>query len=247
MLDHSPPPALQGASNFRDLGGYLAADGRRVRSGRVFRSDHLAGLTPDDLATLRALALTHSIDLRGAEEAAAVPYRIAGVTQLALAIEPTVVQRLRTLLALRQIPSTEETVELMCDTYRNFVHAHGPTFARLLRQLLAHPTPQVFHCTAGKDRTGFAAALLLSVLGVPRQTIMQDYLLTNRLYRRVASVEGAAPAHVLAVVWQVQPVFLQSAFDAIDQDYGGMAGYMTTAMDMQVDELAQLRQTLLLP
>ena len=247
MNDKLAHTVLQGASNFRDLGGYAGAEGRRVRRGRIFRSDHLATLTAHDLAALQSLGLTHSIDFRGEAEAAALPYQIAGVRNLAMAIEPTVIRRLRALMQAGQIPNTEETVALMCETYLNFVHEHGPTFARLLRHLLSHPTPVVFHCTAGKDRTGFAAALLLSLLGVERATIMHDYLLTNQLYRRTPSVEGTGPAHVMAVVWQVQPVFLQTAFDAIDRDYGGVAAYLAGPAGMHSDELAQLRQALLLP
>ncbi len=241
------PYALKGASNFRDLGGYPAADGSRVRPGRVFRSDHLAALTPEDLEALRALRLTHSIDFRGVHESAELAYRIDGLCNVALCIEPTVVQRLRVLLSQGQTPSTAETVELMCATYRSFVRDHGPTFARFLRHLLAHPTPVVFHCTAGKDRTGFAAALLLGVLGVPRQTVMEDYLLTNELYRRVASVEGAGPAHVMEVVWQVQPAFLQAAFDVIDHEYEGLWGYVNGALGFAPNEVAALREGLLEP
>ena len=241
----SDSPALQGVSNFRDLGGYSGADGARVRRGRVFRSDHLAALTPDDLAHLQALALTHSIDFRGVAERAALPYRVPGVENLSLSIEPTVVQRLRARMAAGQTPTTEETVEVMCETYRGFVHDHGPTFARFLRHLLDHPTPVVFHCTAGKDRTGFAAALLLSALGVERETIMQDYLLTNQLYRRVPSLEGSGPAHVMEVVWQVRPAFLQASFDAIDREHGGLAAYLSGPVGLQANELQQLRQALL--
>jgi len=244
MIDQQ---ALQGASNFRDLGGYSGANGGRVRRGRVFRSDHLADLTPSDLQALQNMALTHSIDFRGVEESAAQPYRIAGVTTLALAIEPTVVKRMRALAALGRIPSRAETVALMCETYRDFVHDHGPTFGRLFRHLLAHPTPVVFHCTAGKDRTGFAAALLLSALGVDFDTVMQDYLLTNRLYRRSPSLEGAGPAHVMDVVWQVQPAFLQAAFDVMDRDYGGLTRYLAGPVGLQADEIEQLRDALLEP
>ena len=242
---HARSPSLQGASNFRDLGGYPALDGRRVRRGRVFRSDHLAGLTPDDAAHLRSLALTHSIDFRGVAERAALPYQIPGVENLALSIEPTVVQRLRARVAAGQTPTTEDTVELMCETYRGFVHDHGHTFARFLRHLLEHATPVVFHCTAGKDRTGFAAAVLLSILGVDRAAIMQDYLLTNQLYRRVPALEGSGPKHIMEVVWQVRPEFLQAAFDVIDCEYGGLPAYLSGAAGMQVNELQQLRQDLL--
>ena len=239
--------SLQGASNFRDLGGYALADGRRVRRGHVFRSDHLADLTPDDLALLQSLPLSHSIDFRGLAESDERPYRIAGVTRLALAIEPTVVRRLRALLSQGRIPSADETVVLMCDTYRDFAREHAATFGRFLRHLLSHRTPVVFHCTAGKDRTGFAAALLLSVLGVGRDTIMQDYLLTNQLYRRSRSLEGGGPAHVMEVIWQVQPAFLQAAFDVIDQDFGGMPAYLAGPVGLAADEVEQLRQLLLVP
>ena len=245
MNDQSTQRALQGASNFRDLGGYAGAGGRRVRRGRVFRSDHLVGLTADDMTKLQALALTHSIDFRGIAESAALPYRIRGVTNLAFPIEPTAVQSVRALMAQGHIPSTEETVTLMCETYRGFVHDNGLTLGRFFRHLLAHPTPVVFHCTAGKDRTGFAAALLLAALGVDRDTIMQDYLMSNQSYRRSVSVEGAGPAHVMAVLWQVQPAFLQAAFDAIDQDYDGLQSYLTGPMGFEADQLEQLHHELL--
>ncbi len=245
MFDPIPQRSLQGASNFRDLGGYAGADGRRVRYGRVFRSDHLAQLTAADVALLQSLPLSHSIDFRGVAEAAALPYAIPGVTQLAMAIEPTVVQRLRALAASGQVPSTDETVSLMCDTYRDFVHRHGPTFGRFLQHLLAHSTPVVFHCTAGKDRTGLASALLLAVLGVDRDTIMQDYLLTNQLYRRNPLLEGSGPAHVMEVLWQVQPAFLQAAFDVIERDYGGLSSYLAGPVGFATDSREQLRHTLL--
>ena len=245
-MSHPVPQAiLQGASNFRDIGGLTAHQGCRVRHGRVFRSDHLAALTPSDMATLQALPLTHSIDFRGVSERAALPYEIAGSSVVPMPIEPTVVRKLMALLEKGHVPTTAETVELMCDTYRGFVHKHGPTFGRFLLHLIAHPTPVVFHCTAGKDRTGFAAALLLSALGVDRDTIMEDYLLTNRLYRRDPAVEGHGPAHVMGVLWQVQPGFLQAAFDTMDREYGGLSHYLAGPVGIQAQDLEQLRRALL--
>lgn len=236
---------LQGASNFRDLGGYVGAGGRKVRFGRIFRSDHLAALTHTDMARLQTLQVTHSIDFRGVAESALHPYGIVGLKTSAMPIEPTVVKRVTALLERGQVPTTDETVALMCDTYTGFVHEHGPTFGRFLRHLLAHPTPTVFHCTAGKDRTGFAAALLLSLLGVDRPTIMEDYLLTNRLYRRSPLIEGAGPAHVLAVLWQVQPAFLQAALDTMESEYGGVAAYACGPAGLSATDCEHLRETLL--
>jgi len=238
-------PLLEGASNFRDLGGYRNRRGQQVRTGQVFRSDHLARLTPQDLTRIDALGITHSLDFRGTGESAATPYEWPGMTRVALSIEPTVVARMQALVAQGIVPTTEETVELMRLTYRDFVNHNAAVFGRFLRHLLEQPTPQVFHCTAGKDRTGFAAALLLSALEVDRTVIEHDYLLTNRLYRRDPSVEGKGHPHVLQVLWQVQPEFLHAALEVIDQQHGGMADYLRGAVGLQTQDLRELQSMLL--
>ena len=240
-----PTALLQGASNFRDLGGYRNTEGRRVRRGQVFRSDHLAGLTPEDHRQLQALGVRHSLDFRGMAEFTLTPYAIPGVQRLALPIEPTVIARMQALVAQGVVPTTEETVDLMRETYRDFVNRNADTFGRFLKHLLEQPNPQVFHCTAGKDRTGFAAALLLSALGVDRATIEHDYLLTNQLYKRDARLEGQGHPHVMKVLWQVQPEFLQAAFDAVDAQHGGMRNYLHGAIGLTPHETTALQQLLL--
>ncbi len=240
-----PIALLQGASNFRDIGGYRSADGRRVRCGQIFRSDHLAGLTSEDLARLASLGIGHSLDFRGAAECAATPYDIPGVQRVALTIEPTVIARMQALVAQGVVPTAEETVELMRETYRDFVNRNADTYGRFMKHLLEQPTPQVFHCTAGKDRTGFAAALVLSALGVDRATIEHDYLLTNQLYKRDARLEGQGHPHVMKVLWQVQPEFLHAAFEAVDAQHGGMIDYLHGAIGLSPQELAELQRMLL--
>lgn len=240
-----PTALLQGASNFRDVGGYRNADGRRVRRGRVFRSDHLAGLTPQDHSRLQALGVSHSLDFRGLAEYRATPYTIPGVQRVALSIEPTVIARMQALVAQGVVPTTEETVDLMRETYRDFVNHNADTFGCFLKHLLEQPTPQVFHCTAGKDRTGFAAALLLSALGVDRATIEHDYLLTNQLYKRDTRLEGQGHPHVMKVLWQVQPEFLHAAFDAVDTQHGGMTAYLHGAIGLSPQELLELQRMML--
>ncbi|MFM7001271.1 MAG: tyrosine-protein phosphatase [Limnohabitans sp.] len=239
------PALLQGASNFRDVGGYLTTSGQRVRRGQVFRSDHLAGLSDADVARLRALGVRHSLDFRGVAEFTTTPYDIPGVQRVALTIEPTVIARMQALVAQGIVPTTEETVELMRETYRDFVNRNAGTYGRFLKHLLEQPTPQVFHCTAGKDRTGFAAALLLSALGVDQTTIEHDYLLTNQLYRRDPQLEGKGHPHVMQVLWQVQPAFLHAAFEAVDAQHGGMQNYLHGAIGLSPHEVTELRRMLL--
>ncbi|WP_066271537.1 tyrosine-protein phosphatase [Hydrogenophaga palleronii] len=244
----SPAPIsrlLQGASNFRDIGGHVGLDGRRVRPGRVFRSDHLAALTPDDLSVLRGLGVTHRIDFRGVAESTALPAEVEGIGSFALTIEPTVVHRVQAMLQQGQEPTEAETVALMCQTYQSFAREGAPVYARFFRHLLEQPTPLVFHCTAGKDRTGFAAALLLSALGVNHDHILQDYLLTNQLYVRSPLVAMHGPAHVLDVLWGVQPAFLDAAFHTIQNEFGGLHAYLEGPMGLGAPELQHLRRALL--
>ncbi len=228
---------MAGATNFRDLGGYLGQDGRAVQWRRIFRSDHLAGLTPADQALLADLGVTRAIDFRGKAEGAAYAYTIPGVAYHPLTIEPTVVQRALELQATGRALTAQDAVVLMQDTYRGFVHENAPRFAELFRLLLASDAPTVFHCTAGKDRTGFAAALILLALGVPRDVVMQDYLLTNNLYRRPAGMGSHAPEEVLAVLWRVQEEFLDAALHMVDKDFGGVQAYLVDVLG--VDAAAQ--------
>jgi protein-tyrosine phosphatase len=231
---------LVGASNFRDLGGYTGLGGRTVRWRRLFRSDHLAALTPDDLATLSRLGLSRAYDFRGESERAAVPYELPGVASYSLAIEPTVVQRMKELLVSGQHLTAQDTVGLMQQTYRDFVHDNSLRFAELFGHLLDNDAPLVFHCTAGKDRTGFAAALILLALGVPRPVVMQDYLLTNDLFRMPIATPAQAPQEVLDVLWRVQADFLDAALLVVEADYGGVPQYLQQALGLGPTEQERL-------
>ena len=218
---------LAGASNFRDLGGYGAADGRRVRWRRLFRSDHLAALTPHDTDVLARLRLARVVDFRGREERAAQPYELPAVRYRAVPIEPTVVRRYRELAARGERLDVAHAERLMVDTYQGFVADDAPQLAEFFEQLLADDAPLVFHCTAGKDRTGYAAALLLLALGVPREAVMQDYLLTNRLYRKPPPPgDDATTRAVHEVIWGVRAEYLQTALDAMEREHGGVQAYL---------------------
>jgi protein-tyrosine phosphatase len=241
---------LIGASNFRDLGGYLADAGRAVRRFRLLRSDHLANLESRDLAVL-AERLGHGVrvlDLRGVAEREAAACAIPTATVHSLPIEPTIVQKLADLLEAGRRVTAADTVALMQETYRNFVHVNTPRFAALFAHVLEeHEAPLVFHCTAGKDRTGFAAALILRSLGVPEDEVMRDYLLTNeRLKMPDAARHGLSP-EVGAVLWRVQPEFLHAAFEAVEARYGGLESYLREGLGLREPERERLRELYLEP
>ncbi len=232
---------LAGATNFRDLGGYAGEGGRLVRWRRLFRSDHLAALTPEDARVFQSLGVARSFDFRGVVERAAVPYELPGLTQVALPIEPTVVQGLKDLLDAGQAVTPERTVELMRGTYRAFVSDNAARFADLFAHLLDNDAPLVLHCTAGKDRTGFAAALILLALGVEREAVMRDYLLTNEFYRMPVFHEARVSPEVLNVLWRVQEDFLDAALLAVEQDFGGVERYFEQRLNIGAGERKRLR------
>jgi protein-tyrosine phosphatase len=234
---------LEGSSNFRDLGGYTTADGRSLRWRRLFRSDHLAGLSAADLQALAELGIGHSVDFRGVHEITAQGYAWPQFTRHAFMVEPTVVQRTQELLAAGHRMTAADTVGLMQDTYRSFVKLNADRFARLFQLLLQSEAPLVFHCTAGKDRTGWAAALILHALGVSREQVMEDYLLTNLHYQRPpATVAGRLPEEVLEVLWRVQEPFLDAAMELVDRDHGGMDRYLAEVLGMDRAARAQLAE-----
>jgi protein-tyrosine phosphatase len=229
QAETSPARSLQlaGAPNFRDLGGYRGLDGRRVAWRRIFRSDHLGALTTADVATLTRTGgrAWRVCDLRGVAERAQAPCVLAGAAVHSLPIEPTVVQQLNALREAGHTLDPARTVALMQQTYRAFA---------------------VFHCTAGKDRTGFAAALVLLALGVPREEVLHDYLLTNIYYSAVRPLGSALPEAVLDVLYGVQEAFLLAAFEAAEQDCGSLWAWLSRRAGVGTAERERLAARYLL-
>jgi protein-tyrosine phosphatase len=238
---------LSGASNFRDLGGYVGQEGRKVQWRKLFRSDHLGALTPQDVAVLSGLRLARVADFRGTEERAEQPCAMLGVAVHSLPIDPTVVQAMKELMTTGRNLTAQDTVRLMEHTYHAFAHHNADRFAALFALLLEGDAPLVFHCTAGKDRTGFAAALVLMALGVPRDVVMQDYLLTNSYFQMPDTRGSALPREVLQVLWRVQEAFLQAAFKAVDADFGGVDHYLASKLQVGPRERARLAALYLQP
>ncbi len=224
---------IDGASNFRAL--------PYVRPGSLYRSDHLGALNADDASQIQALGIRRVLDFRGVDERVSAACLLPDVTVHSLAIEPTIVQVLTDLIASGHRLTPAEVVAHMQDTYRGFVRHNTHRFAELFSHLLESNEPTVFHCTAGKDRTGFAAALILRSLGVSEADVMHDYLLTNeRLRMPDASRYGLTP-DVAAVLWRVQPEFLHAAFEAVDEEYGGLDAYFREGLGLQEKERARMR------
>jgi protein-tyrosine phosphatase len=231
---------LEGASNFRDLGGYQTADGRVVRWRQIFRSNHLGHLTETDIGILRALGVRSAFDFRGTEERATALCGIGDITVHSLPIEPTVVAALRARLAVGCL-TAEDALDIMRESYRNYVRHNTHSFRKLFTHLLEADAPLVIHCTAGKDRTGFACALILHALGVPDDVITDDYLLTNRFYRHDPAASPDLPEEVRSTIGSVHATFLLAGFEAAQAGYGGLEGYLRDGLGIGRQERAALQ------
>jgi protein-tyrosine phosphatase len=249
MLDDTLPHVvpLKGGSNFRDLGGYRTADGRVVRRSTVFRSAHLGTLTDEDRAALRGLGVRTIVDLRGVSEAAETPHLIDGVDCRVVGahIEPQLGDKIR--VAVADGSATPHLMmQYLTDHYRDYPRRCAPGF-RTLFATLSDGThrPLVFHCTAGKDRTGFASALLLTLLGVPWDAVMDDYLRTNDLWTGHIGRYTELDIDTRAAIVEARTPYLEAAFDVVRQDFGGAEVFAEKALGLDAKARERLRADLL--
>jgi protein-tyrosine phosphatase len=250
---------LVGADNFRDLGGYATADGRTVAWGRLFRSGHLGGLTETDVTAIRRLGIRCVCDLRAPSERQDAVSRFPTDTDVRILTMPVDFPALEPGLVRRRLLGREFAAGALAETvlaaYRAYVIEFAPAFAGVLRAL-AEPghVPALIHCNGGKDRTGFAAAVVLLALGVPRTTIVEDYLLTNRFTRFttrrrawlvfLASRLSVRPREMRALLEAREP-YLDAAFRAMEEGWGSVEGYLRDALDVTDDLRTRLRTALL--
>lgn len=224
------------SSNFRQVGAQDAA----LR--HLYRSDHLGALDAHDAQQIRALGISRVLDFRGVDERCGAECRLPDVTVHSLPIEPTIVQTLSQLVASGHHLTAAEMVSHMQDTYRGFVRHNTPRFAEFFEHLLASAEPTVFHCTAGKDRTGFAAALLLKAVGASDEEVLADYLLTNDRLELPDTPRLGLPREAMTVLWRVQPEFLRAAMDEVQASYGSLDGYFRDGLHLRERERAELRR-----
>jgi len=234
---------LEGAANLRDLGGYVGAEGRRVRFGRLYRSASPAALSAADHARIQALGIRTICDFRGRRERERALYDEALAAKIhAIPIEPKVGGSVREIMATREATG-EDVFELLRRAYRAYVTDCAPVYARFLSVLLDPEAPPVlFHCTAGKDRTGFAAALVLGLLGVDFTEIRADYLASNRLWAPDAAMRAAVPGAAGEVLFAVHAELLEEAFGLIGERWGSLEAYAEAMLGVDGAALDRLRR-----
>ncbi|MEV0255389.1 tyrosine-protein phosphatase [Streptomyces sp. NPDC050732] len=251
---------LQGAVNVRDVGGHRTYDGERVRHGRVFRADALSDLTDADLDRVAGLGLKKVIDFRvPAEVQYDGPDRLpAGLSPTARPITDNgLFTQLITAIGSRDPVRQEEMLgngkaaAFMHGVYRTFVSdsANRARFAATLRDIADSRSPLLYHCTAGKDRTGWTTYLLLRLVGVPGRTALGDYLASNT-YRaahdatlREQLKQGGLMQNpdLIIPLQEVRTEYLDTALDEATQRYGGFQGYLTKGLGLDARTILKLR------
>ena len=258
---------LEGGRNFRDLGGYPTLDGRRVRWGRVFRSGMMANLTDADYDYLSALGIRVVCDFRSNEERASEPTRWRATPAIdyrtwdSAEDDNTGGLGLGSLLSQPGV-TPEQVTAAMADNYPNIAEEHKQKYREVLHRLAAGELPLAFNCSAGEDRAGTAAALILSALGVPREIVVQDYALSERMVDyeadllaagssedgpENASVEllSARPVELIRPLLRSDPAYIRTTFAYLDETYGGVMGYIRSELEIDDAELAAMRSALL--
>ncbi len=273
---------MVGTANFRDLGGIATGDGHRVKAGVLYRSDELSNLTRKDLATFAELGVARVYDLRSDGERRSKPNQLPNDAPAAIfagnaaeRYEPPVNGAVASPVELLSIPVyyppldrgvtrrkiVEGKVEpgefrrLMIEENRAFARDYRAQWAQVIRSL-AEPQslPALIHCAEGKDRTGFAVAMVLFTLGVPEEAVYEDYLLSNEFLGGQASFLSSlaaigswfrTPASEVRPLLEVRREFLEAGLETIKADYGSIEAYLEKGLGIDAATQERLRAALL--
>jgi protein-tyrosine phosphatase len=250
---HSRQIPLEGGINFRDLGGYRTDHGKTVKWRRLMRCGHLAKLTDNDLKLLKSYEVDRVHDFRRTEEQKQSPSQpIAAKFIDDYQISIGDISRFWEFLQ-DGILTDQASHELVVNSYRHCVQSVIPAYSRFMRELVDSPKgAHVFHCSAGKDRTGMAAALILGALRVPRKTIVSDYLLTLEYYNsdklmdiieghlRDAGVETWERSWLIPYS-SVHADNIIAFLNAIDEGYGSLKNYLIQGLGLSINDLEVLQ------
>jgi len=251
---------FEGIANFRDLGGYPTTDGRRVKWGVLYRSGTLAHASRSDLEALKSLNLTTLVDFRSALEKTEEPNQLPTPVPFQVVEIPTLDDGNKAMVG--DIMERIETGNFdgfdphatMIDANRQFATEFVPQYRKFVATVSANQgSPMVWHCSAGKDRAGFASAILLRILGVPQEVVMADYMASKEhalkarmnQMRILRLFKGEEAAEKLQTLLGVEEAWLAAAFETIDERWGSFENYTAQALALSEADVAALRNALL--
>jgi protein-tyrosine phosphatase len=238
---------LQGGRNFRDLGGYQTTSGRKVKWGVLYRSGVMSGLTDQDHAYIKQLGIVQICDFRAIDERRSEPtnWQAMGVHHYASVDYDDIGTGDLRALFLKPDLNADHVRQAMMQLYVVMLDRFVPHYTDMFARLVQNKAPLAFNCSAGKDRTGIAAALILSALGVSRETILADYALSDKIvdFESVYSNAVATakrepdkskshdfithlPPEIRSPLLKSDPTYLEAALHEIDKRFGSIEDYM---------------------
>jgi protein-tyrosine phosphatase len=250
---------LKGGRNFRDMGGYIGAGGKQVRWGKLYRSGVMSGLTPADLSYLSDLGITSICDLRSVAERKAdpAPFPAGGKTEV-IAVDYEMISGMEN---IARAQSKAAAITAFADSYISFLDMLTPQYTALFARLVRGEGATTLNCSAGKDRTGVGSALILSTLGVARETVIADYALTQvysppAVYTQAVSSGAPTPGltpdmaqamrrmpqDALLVLMGSDPEVMRQALARVDQTYGGPVELVKAKFGVTDADVARIRQ-----
>ena len=245
---------LKGAANFRDLGGYTTSDGHHVKWGKVYRSSDISKLNESDLNILSKLNIDYDVDFRGHEESAKAPDKLNPGTDYILCPAGSDSLNSSLMQGITKLKGVQAGDSLFIASFYGKTTYLTARYKPFFGKLLDIPADKnlVFHCTAGKDRTGIGAALFLYALGVPYQTIVEDYTATNYYLNEQSKKSISGMVNFMHVDKDVanemmlaKKEYLDATFAAITKKYGSVDNFLSTEIGLDSQKRAELKKKFL--
>ncbi|MAR79286.1 MAG: hypothetical protein CMM18_03545 [Rhodospirillaceae bacterium] len=226
---------LPSISNFRDLGGYCNKDHLKIKKNNIYRSNFFSNISKEDLIKLKNLNIKTIIDFRGTKESEVnthEKYSKLGINMYSKPIETNSSIKLYNLFTSGK-PSENKVKKLMIESYKEYALDFSENYKFFFEVLSNKDSfPLIFHCTAGKDRTGFAAALLLYCLGMSNENIQKDYLFTNKVWKPNLELPKKASKAAIKAMLRADVEYINSALDAARNAFGNLDLYLTKALKL---------------
>jgi protein-tyrosine phosphatase len=241
---------MDGAFNTRELGGYKTTDGKSVKWGMLFRSDKLSDLSENDELYLQSLGIKRIVDFRSEGEKTEDPNIIPeGINYIETPINVDGAMRSK-IEAVLKGETKKEIKSFLVDANKEFVTNYTSVYEDFLRGLIDEDGPTLFHCTAGKDRAGFAAAITLIALGVSKEDVIGDYMKTNiftkdKIDEMIDKIKlmslYQADAEILRPLIGVERIYIETAFKTAEEKYGSLENFIREGLNISDEEIQILR------
>ncbi len=241
---------MDGAFNTRELGGYKTTDGKSVKWGMLFRSDKLSDLSENDQLYLQSLGIKRIVDFRSEGEKTEDPNIIPeGINYIETPINVDGAMRSK-IEAVLKGETKKEIKSFLVDANKEFVTNYTSVYEDFLRGLIHEDGPTLFHCTAGKDRAGFAAAITLIALGVSKEDVIEDYMKTNiftkdKIDEMIDKIKlmslYQADAEILRPLIGVERIYIETAFKTAEEKYGSLENFIREGLNISDEEIQILR------